>query len=111
MTGDDAALTGAGRLRRLFAVPGYRQLCASSALWYTTRWGGLFMTTYLLTRLAGSPLLNQIAANKTRMDTKTGTLKGKYHGAMAAEPKIAKLGYPAPAISFFQSVLDAAGAT
>jgi MFS family permease len=41
-------------------VPGYRALCASSWLWHATRWGGLFSTSYLLTKIADSPLLNQI---------------------------------------------------
>jgi MFS family permease len=44
----------------LLQVPGYRALCASSWLWHTTRWGGLFSTSYLLTQIANSPLLNQI---------------------------------------------------
>lgn len=50
-----------GRLRALFSVPGYPYLCASSFMWHTTRWGGLFTTSYLLTRLANSPMTNQIA--------------------------------------------------
>jgi MFS family permease len=41
-------------------VPGYRALCASSWLWHATRWGGLFSTSYLLTKIADSPLLNQV---------------------------------------------------
>jgi MFS family permease len=56
---DDAA--GRATLRDLLAVPGYRPLCVSSWLWHTTRWGGLFSTSYLLTQIANSPLLNQVA--------------------------------------------------
>ena len=57
--GDDAA--GRATLRDLLAVSGYRPLCVSSWLWHTTRWGGLFSTSYLLTQIANSPLLNQVA--------------------------------------------------
>jgi MFS family permease len=56
---DDAV--GRGTLSDLLAVPGYRSLCVSSWLWHTTRWGGLFSTSYLLTQIANSPLLNQVA--------------------------------------------------
>ncbi|CAA0131877.1 Uncharacterised protein [Mycolicibacterium vanbaalenii] len=48
------------RLRALMRVPGYRNLFASSLLWHTTRWGVLFTTSYLLTQIAGSPVLNQV---------------------------------------------------
>lgn len=54
----DAADTG--RLRALMRVPGYRNLFFSSLLWHTTRWGVLFTTSYLLTQIAGSPVLNQV---------------------------------------------------
>ncbi|MGW0558467.1 MFS transporter [Streptomyces sp. NPDC002926] len=47
-------------LRALFQVPGYRYLCVSSFIWHTTRWGGLFTTSYLLVQLSGSPILNQV---------------------------------------------------
>jgi MFS family permease len=57
---EDGAV-GQATLRDLLAVPGYRPLCASSWLWHTTRWGGLFSTSYLLTQIANSPLLNQVA--------------------------------------------------
>ena len=49
-----------GRLRSLMRVPGYRNLFASSLLWHTTRWGVLFTTSYLLTQIADSPVLNQV---------------------------------------------------
>jgi MFS family permease len=67
MTADEALsgtrVDAAGRatLSDLLAVPGYRPLCVSSWLWHTTRWGGLFSTSYLLTQIANSPLLNQVA--------------------------------------------------
>lgn len=48
------------RLRALVRVPGYRLLFMSSLLWHTTRWGVLFTTSYLLTQIAGSPVLNQV---------------------------------------------------
>jgi predicted MFS family arabinose efflux permease len=47
-------------LRALFRVPGYRYLCVSSFVWHTTRWGGLFTTSYLLAQMSGSPILNQV---------------------------------------------------
>lgn len=47
-------------LRALFKVPGYRYLCVSSLVWHTTRWGGLFTTSYLLAQMSGSPILNQV---------------------------------------------------
>jgi MFS family permease len=47
-------------LRSLIRVPGYRNLFASSLIWHTTRWGGLFITSYLLTRIADAPILNQV---------------------------------------------------
>lgn len=50
----------AGRLRALTQVPGYRNLFVSSLLWHTTRWGVLFTTSYLLTQIADSPVLNQV---------------------------------------------------
>jgi len=53
--------SGRPRFTNLLAVRGYRPLCISSWLWHTTRWGGLFSTSYLLTQIADSPLLNQIA--------------------------------------------------
>jgi len=46
-------------LRDLFRVRGYRALCLSSVIWHTTRWGGLFTTTYLLTATGASPMLIQ----------------------------------------------------
>lgn len=48
------------RLRSLLQVPGYRNLFVSSLIWHTTRWGGLFTTSYLLTQIADSPMLNQV---------------------------------------------------
>ncbi len=48
------------RLRALMRVPGYRKLFVSSLIWHTTRWGGLFTTSYLLTQIADSPVLNQV---------------------------------------------------
>ncbi|MDO0975324.1 MFS transporter [Mycolicibacterium frederiksbergense] len=48
------------RLRALMRVPGYRNLFVSSLLWHTTRWGVLFTTSYLLTQIADSPVLNQV---------------------------------------------------
>ncbi len=45
----------------LARVPGYPSLCASSLLWHTTRWGGLFLITYLITGMAHSPFLVQLA--------------------------------------------------
>ena len=48
------------RLRSLWQVPGYRNLFVSSLIWHTTRWGGLFTTSYLLTQIADSPMLNQV---------------------------------------------------
>lgn len=47
-------------LRALFQIPGYRYLCVSSFVWHTTRWGGLFTTSYLLAQMSGSPILNQV---------------------------------------------------
>ncbi|MDT5190035.1 MAG: hypothetical protein QOI28_2286 [Mycobacterium sp.] len=49
-----------GRLRSMLRVPGYRNLFMSSLIWHTTRWGGLFTTSYLLTQIADSPILNQV---------------------------------------------------
>jgi MFS family permease len=48
------------QLRSLLRVPGYRNLFVSSLIWHTTRWGGLFTTSYLLTQIADSPMLNQV---------------------------------------------------
>jgi predicted MFS family arabinose efflux permease len=48
-------------LRALVRVPGYLRLCTSSVLWHTSRGGGLFTVSYLLTRLDGAPMVNQIA--------------------------------------------------
>ncbi|WP_319457128.1 MULTISPECIES: MFS transporter [unclassified Mycobacterium] len=48
------------QLRALWRVPGYRNLFVSSLIWHTTRWGGLFTTSYLLTQIADSPMLNQV---------------------------------------------------
>jgi MFS family permease len=48
------------QLRSLLQVPGYRNLFVSSLIWHTTRWGGLFTTSYLLTQIADSPMLNQV---------------------------------------------------
>lgn len=48
------------RLGDLYRVPGYPQLFVSSFIWHTTRWGGLFTTSYLLAELAGSPILSQV---------------------------------------------------
>lgn len=50
-----------GVIVSLARVPGYPYLCASSLLWHTTRWGGLFMITYLITSVAHSPILTQLA--------------------------------------------------
>lgn len=50
-----------GVIIALARVPGYPYLCASSLLWHTTRWGGLFMITYLITSVAHSPILVQLA--------------------------------------------------
>lgn len=50
-----------GTLAALARVPGYPYLCASSMLWHTTRWGGLFTTSYLITHLSGSAILVQLA--------------------------------------------------
>jgi MFS family permease len=62
MTADEAIVgakpeTRLGDLRR---VPGYPQLFVSSFIWHTTRWGGLFTTSYLLAELVGSPILSQV---------------------------------------------------
>lgn len=48
------------RLADLLRVPGYPQLFVSSFIWHTTRWGGLFTTSYLLAELVGSPILSQV---------------------------------------------------
>jgi len=45
----------------LLRVPGYPWLFTSSLLWHTARWGGLFTTSYLVTALANSPILTQVA--------------------------------------------------
>jgi MFS family permease len=45
----------------LFAVPGFPSLFASSWLWHATRWGGLFVGTYLVTKLTHAPFLSQLA--------------------------------------------------
>jgi len=61
MTADEA-IAGAAPLPRLSdlrRVPGYAQLFVSSFIWHTTRWGGLFTTSYLLAELVGSPILSQ----------------------------------------------------
>ena len=50
-----------GMIVALARVPGYPYLCASSLLWHTTRWGGLFLITYLITSVAHSPVLVQLA--------------------------------------------------
>lgn len=42
-------------------MPGYLRLCTSSALCHTSRGGGLFTVSYLLTRLDGAPMVNQLA--------------------------------------------------
>jgi MFS family permease len=65
MTADDLLVTPGDaadhpRLRSLLLVPGYRNLFASSLIWHTTRWGALFTTSYLLTQMADSPILNQV---------------------------------------------------
>jgi MFS family permease len=65
MTADDLiAVAGDAadrpQLRSLLRVPGYRNLFVSSLIWHTTRWGGLFTTSYLLTQIADSPMLNQV---------------------------------------------------
>ncbi len=66
MTTDDLVTAPSGdaddrpRLRSLLRVPGYRNLFASSLIWHTTRWGVLFTTSYLLTEIADSPVLNQV---------------------------------------------------
>jgi predicted MFS family arabinose efflux permease len=68
MTARQAAVPPAGAaagnesvIIALARVPGYPYLCASSLLWHTTRWGGLFMITYLITTMAHSPVLVQLA--------------------------------------------------
>lgn len=64
MTTDDVLappLAPETSLRAMFEVRGYGFLCASSFLWHTTRWGGLFTTSYLLTTMSGSPMVIQIA--------------------------------------------------
>jgi len=45
----------------LLAVPGFTPLFASTWLWHATRWGGLFICSYLLTTLTDAPFLNQLA--------------------------------------------------
>ncbi|GAB7005532.1 MFS transporter [Nocardioides sp. AN3] len=60
LTHTDASLDHAG-LAAILRVRGYPALCASSFLWHTTRWGGLFTTSYLLTHLQVSPMVNQVA--------------------------------------------------
>ena len=42
-------------------MPGYLRLCTSSVLWHTSRGGGLFTVSYLLTQLDGAPMVNQTA--------------------------------------------------
>lgn len=56
-----AAAGTEGMIVALARVPGYPYLCASSLLWHTTRWGGLFLITYLITGIAHSPVLVQLA--------------------------------------------------
>src|ERR671917_418512 len=53
---------GAVRARRFPAleVAGYGRLWASGWLWNLTRWMGVFLCSYLVTRLSGSPLLVQL---------------------------------------------------
>lgn len=48
------------RLGDLRNVPGYPALFVSSFIWHTTRWGGLFTTSYLLADLVGSSILSQV---------------------------------------------------
>jgi MFS family permease len=47
-------------LTALLAVPGFKALFVSTWLWHTTRWCGLFSTSYLITKLADAPFLNQL---------------------------------------------------
>jgi MFS family permease len=47
-------------LAALLAVPGFKSLFVSTWLWHTTRWCGLFSSSYLITRLADAPFLNQL---------------------------------------------------
>lgn len=66
MTADDLVTLPSGaaadrpRLRSMLRVPGYRNLFLSSLIWHTTRWGALFITSYLLTQIADQPVLNQV---------------------------------------------------
>jgi len=62
MTADEviAAAAPSPRLGDLRHVPGYPELFISSFIWHTTRWGGLFTTSYLLAELVGSPILSQV---------------------------------------------------
>jgi MFS family permease len=53
-------LSQAGRSQGLLAVPGYLPLFASSWLWNVTRWGALFICSYLVTNLGATPFLNQV---------------------------------------------------
>jgi MFS family permease len=48
-------------LRSLLRVRGYRPLLANAVLWHSTRWGGLFSGSYLMTQLTNAPILNQLA--------------------------------------------------
>lgn len=45
---------------RLWQVPGFVALAASSWMWHVTRWGTLFCSTYLMTQMSGAPILNQL---------------------------------------------------
>lgn len=49
------------RLAEPFRVAGFRRLLLASFLWSVASWGGMLTTSYLLTRLSGTPALNQAA--------------------------------------------------
>ncbi len=59
----DAQPTPAAPSRAVFAAldtPGYPLLWASSWLWNLTRWIAVFLVSYLVTQMTGSPLLVQL---------------------------------------------------
>ena len=42
-------------------------LLISSWMWHLTRWGGLFLGTYLVTHLGGQPIANQFVGASTNL--------------------------------------------
>ncbi len=98
---DDAV--GRATLSDLLAVPGYRPLCVSSWLWHTTRWGGLFSTSYLLTQIADSPEQDSVINAPCRTAPgKAATLTGM----TGIQPEL-WIDRAAAAVAFYQAAFGA----